>query len=278
MHNLLGKQAALEHFGLAKQAARIRKAAGLPEKKAGQTCNCASKHCAICSLDKMKTAYEAQKGHSVFRAAFRGSKDAWREQLKHNSKAQDAASKAEDAHEDPFSEKADKDARGAYDKYWKDYKKKTAAIFGATEPDVDHDGIPLEVRQRWLQDYHKAKGSEQPTGYGKAMGVGGLIGGLAGAGFGLLSPGGGAISRLGAALGGGVGALGGAGLGALMAAGDKANIEHARASQTMSPEQLQHLIYQKMMEAKQEREMQAEMDRMNEQSRHDEHMGILRGR
>lgn len=75
--------------------------------------------------DALIQKLSAEQGHSSFRAAlsgaWRGGKDGWKDQSHHNSKAQDAASKADDAAGTDW-DKGDRDGRAAYDDYWKKYK------------------------------------------------------------------------------------------------------------------------------------------------------------
>jgi hypothetical protein len=123
---------------------------------------------------------------------------------------------------------------------------KVAKIFGEAEPDYDVDTIPFEHRQQLHNGYHLAKSDEEPTGYGKAIGVGALGGGAAGALLGGGAAGaflGGAHSMGGMLLGGALGALGGGAVGGLAAHHDINNIEESKNVAGMpDQERVKHLV------------------------------------
>lgn len=103
---------------------------------------------------------------------------------------------------------------------------KIARIFGESEPDADILGnaaLPYEHRRALMEEYAAAKAQEDPTSLGKAMGVGGAVGGLGGLGIGALRGG-----AKGALLGGAIGGLGGAGLGAVLQGSDAVDIARAK--------------------------------------------------
>ncbi len=103
------------------------------------------------------------------------------------------------------------------------HQEKTARVFGEQSPDeIRHAAIPYAHRKKALMDYGKKKALEEETGYGKSMGVGGLVG----AGIGALAGSGGGAhgAGVGALAGGGLGAL----TGALAAAVDKRNVSEAK--------------------------------------------------
>ena len=136
---------------------------------------------------------------------------------------------------------------------------KVAKIFGESEPDYDVDTIPFEQRQRLHHDYHTAKGNEEPTGYGKAIGVGALAGGIPGA---LL---GSAHSMGGMLLGGALGALGGGAAGGLAAHHDIDKINEAKGIAGLSePQRTSHLVKRIQAQRSMAQNME-DMDRFNQQ-------------
>jgi len=170
---------------------------------------------------------------------------------------------------------------------------KFAAIFGAEVPDaIEHAAIPYEHRRQLYEDYARQKSQEEPTGYGKAMGIGGLVGGLGGAALGALLGGqkGSTLTRYGGgpegavtALfpGAAIGGLLGAGAGGLMAHSDKGNIEHAQHvmshEDNLDPALAKQI--QDMIESRRSAEQFSQTRRdWRDRSRHDELMNALRNR
>ena len=102
---------------------------------------------------------------------------------------------------------------------------KLAFVFGASpDESADWAEVPYDKRLELHKAYLAAKAGEDPTGYGKAMGVGGAIGGGLGGLLGGMagkSLGGGALGALGGITVGGL-------LGALAARADKQTISSAK--------------------------------------------------
>ena len=155
---------------------------------------------------------------------------------------------------------------------------KFAAVFGADVPSaVEHAAIPYDQRRQMYEDYARTKSQEQPTGYGKAMGIGGGLGAAGGALLGGLI----GQSGAGAGIGAGLGGLTGAGLGALAAHGDKSNIEHAQHimsnDDNLDPALAQQI--QDMIESRESAQRsQRGFDRWQDRSRHSDVMDALRNR
>ena len=160
--------------------------------------------------------------------------------------------------------------------------KKTGAIFGADVPSaVEHAAIPYDQRRQMYEDYAREKSQEPPTGYGKAMGWGGALGGLGGAGLGALLGHASGNTGMGAMMGAGGGGALGAAVGGLAAHGDKSNIEQAQHvmsnDDNLDPALAQQI--QDMIEARESQQRgQRGMDNWQARSRHSDVMDALRNR
>jgi len=110
-----------------------------------------------------------------------------------------------------------------------DELEKISKIFGRKSPDESliEPAVPYHLKRKLLDDYVRDKAKEEPTGLGKALVSGALVGGVLGGATGYGAWRGWRGGR-GALLGAGVGAIGGAGVGALMRAGDKREVETMR--------------------------------------------------
>ena len=138
---------------------------------------------------------------------------------------------------------------------------KSAAIFGATPSHRIGTPLPIDVSDRVsaLRSYYTSKAKEEPTSYGTAAGIGGLIGGSLGVLGGGLAGG-----APGALLGLGLGGLTGAGVGVLSSAIDREKIERASLMQAASDEELKMDAYRRM-DAERNREIRQQRKREEEQ-------------